>query len=57
MNATTTNATQTLIEMGAKNERREDSEGKTKSGWWLDGVWLAPSNRPMDAIRFLKGGA
>ena len=57
MNATITNATQTLIEMGAKNERREDSEGKTKSGWWLDGVWLAPSNRPMDAIRCLKGGA
>ena len=57
MNATITNATQTLIEMGAKNERREDSEGKTKSGWWLDGVWLASSNRPHDAIRVLKGGA
>jgi hypothetical protein len=55
MNAT--DATKTLTEMGAKNERREDSDGRTLAGWWLDGVWLAPSNRPMDAIRFLKGGA
>ena len=46
----------TLIELGAKNERREDSEGKTKSGWWMDGVFLAPSNRPKDALRELKGG-
>lgn len=53
MNAT--NAKQVLIEMGAKNERREDSHGETRTGWWMDGVWLAPSSRPMDAIRMLKG--
>ena len=53
MNAT--NAIEMLTEMGAKNERREDCEGRTRTGWWMDGVWLAPSNRPMDAIRELKG--
>ena len=46
----------TLVELGARTERREDSEGKTRTGWWMDGVWLAPANRPMDALRELKGG-
>jgi hypothetical protein len=48
-------ATAILTEAGATNERREDSHGETKSGWWMDGVWLAPSSRPQDAIKVLKG--
>jgi hypothetical protein len=52
---TATDAIKMLAEMGAKNERREGSEVRTLSGWWLDGVWLAPSNRPQDAIRTIKG--
>ena len=53
MNATA--AIKALIEMGARNERKEDSEGKTRSGWWMDEVFLAPSNRPVDAMRVIKG--
>ena len=54
MNAT--DAIKMLAEIGAKNERREGRDGNTLSGWWIDGVWLAPSNRPQDAIRTIKGG-
>lgn len=44
-----------LVELGAKNERREDRHGETKRGWWLDGVWLAPANDPQQALREIKG--
>lgn len=29
-----------LIAYGAVFEKREDRHGDTKTGWWLDGVYL-----------------
>ncbi len=43
-----------LIEIGAKVEKKEDRHGQTKSGWWLDDVWLAPVNQPKLAIEAIK---
>ena len=40
-----------LIEAGAKCEKKEDREGKTRSGWWMDSVFLA--TKPEDAWREL----
>ena len=37
---TTNEAEKRLIEAGAVREKREDVDGKTRSGWWLDGVFL-----------------
>ena len=42
-----------LIERGAKHERREDEWGDTKTGWWMDGVWLGVTER--DAVERLRG--
>ncbi len=45
-------ARQILIEAGATKERREDRHGETKSGWWLDGVFLGSSDAAaVEAIR------
>jgi hypothetical protein len=52
---TNAEAIKALTEMGAKNERREDDHGQTRSGWWLDGVWLAPSAAPKDAVSVVGG--
>lgn len=46
-------AREQLAEMGAKLEKREDQNGETKSGWWLDGVYLAKSAQ--DALRATRG--
>ena len=48
-------ASETLAELGARREIREDRHGETRSGWWLDGVWLAPCNKPKDALRAVNG--
>jgi len=48
-------ATERLIEMGAKLEKKEDFLGDTKSGWWMDTVWLAPANKPKDALQAIEG--
>lgn len=34
-----------LAEAGAVKEKREDRHGDTKSGWWLDGVYLGSDTR------------
>jgi len=44
-----------LIEMGATHEEKEDHFGDTKSGWWMDTVWLAPYSRPQDALQAIEG--
>ena len=44
-----------LKEAGAEIAKREDRNGDTKSGWWLDGVYLAQVSRPQDALRAIKG--
>jgi hypothetical protein len=42
-------------EYGATLEKREDKWGETKSGWWMDGVWLAGPHDPDDALRGIEG--
>ena len=44
-----------LIEAGAVHEKKEDAQGVTRSGWWMDSVWLAPYSKPMDALRAISG--
>jgi len=52
---TKTDAIMVLVECGATKEKREDASGKTRSGWWLDGVWLAPAGDPVAAVRAMRG--
>jgi hypothetical protein len=44
-----------LREVGAVLEKKEDRHGETKSGWWMDDVWLAPTNQPVQALAVLRG--
>lgn len=44
-----------LEELGAERLKAEDREGRTRSGWWLDGVWLAPVNDPKGALLQING--
>lgn len=44
-----------LMEAGATLERREDRNGDTRTGWWLDGVWLAPTNDTRAALEAIRG--
>ena len=43
-------AIEKLIEMGVTHEKKEDQFGDTKSGWWMDTVWLAPYRDPKGAL-------
>jgi hypothetical protein len=47
-------AEQSLREAGAAYERREDRHGYTRSGWWLDEVYLGKSIR--EALAAIQGG-
>lgn len=55
------NAKAEAIEMlrarSAELLKMEDREGRTRSGWWVDGIWLAPANDPAYALRIMDGGA
>jgi len=42
-----------LEEFGATRERKETSDGQTKSGWWWGTVWLAPLSDPRSALSAL----
>ena len=44
-----------LLEMGAYYGTQEDRSGKTKSGWWMDDVWLAPKDDPKAALEAIRG--
>ena len=44
-----------LRERGATLVTKEDRNGDTKSGWWMDDVWLAPKHQPAQAMRALEG--
>lgn len=48
-------AVKKLIAMGATRAKKEDSLGDTKSGWWMDTVFLAPSNMAKLALQVLEG--
>ena len=42
-----------LLETGATLEKREDRQGDTRTGWWLDGVFLGESVR--EALAAIRG--
>ena len=44
-----------LIEIGATHEKKETEQGETKSGWWLDTVFLAPYSMPELALLKIQG--
>lgn len=42
-----------LEKLGATYEKREDRQGDTKTGWWLDGTFLGESIT--DATEAIEG--
>ena len=54
--ATNDQAALVLREMGAELLKQEDRMGETKTGWWMDGVYLAPTRDAEVALRVLNGG-
>ena len=48
-------AAEELIKRGAKLEKKEDTDGRTRSGWWMEDVFL--SKDAGDALRALNGNA
>lgn len=40
---------------GAVREKKEDRQGVTRSGWWLDDVFLAPLSDPVSALGVIRG--
>jgi len=52
---TTTDAISKLEAAGAIKAKMEDSSGKTRAGWWLDGVYLAPVADPKAAWAAING--
>lgn len=44
-----------LTALGAVCEKREDTHGDTRSGWWLDGVFLAPARELKAALEAVRG--
>jgi hypothetical protein len=44
-----------LVELGAELSRQEEALGDTKTGWWYEGVYLAPSNDPVAALTVIAG--
>ena len=34
-----------LIERGAKLEKKEDADGRTRAGWWMDDVFLGKNEK------------
>lgn len=50
----TTNETKSeLLAAGATLERKETTAGETKTGWWMDGVYLGKD--PHTALESLRG--
>lgn len=48
-------AVQALVDAGALREKKEDRSGDTKSGWWMDDVYLATADDPVLALQVLNG--
>lgn len=44
-----------LLAMGAERLKAEDRFGDTKSGWWLDTVFLGPLADPEHCLRVVRG--
>ncbi len=44
-----------LRKMGAKLMTAENRFGDTKTGWWLDGVFLGPKHDPVYCLNCAKG--
>jgi hypothetical protein len=51
--ARTIEAARELKDAGAKYEDRDDGLGGTRTGWYLDGVYLARA--VLDAVNAMKG--
>jgi len=50
----TNEAIEILTESGAVNAKQEDRQGETRTGWWLDGVYLGKD--PRQAVNAIRGG-
>lgn len=37
--------------LGVTLEKRGDENGQNEYGWWLDGAWIAPANKPKAALK------
>jgi hypothetical protein len=48
-------AVQTLEDHGCVREKKEDREGRTRSGWWCDDCYLGPLSDPQLAVQMLLG--
>lgn len=44
-----------LEAMGAERLKKENFHGETKSGWWLDTVFLGPVSDPVHCLNVVKG--
>ncbi len=44
-----------LVACGAERLKAEDANGDTRTGWFLDGVWLAPTNDTKAALAAITG--
>ena len=53
MTTTEQAAIDNLREAGAVLEKKEDRDGKTRSGWWIDDVYLG--RNAIDAWRAISG--
>jgi len=53
MSMSTTEAIAILKDAGAINAKQEDRYGETKTGWWLDGVYLGKD--PRQAVSAMRG--
>lgn len=51
----TNDAVKLLEEAGATRETKEDRSGETRSGWWMDDVFLAPLSNPKLALEAIRG--
>jgi hypothetical protein len=51
----TADAIRKLEAAGATRAKTEDGSGKTRAGWWLDGVYLAPVADPKAALAAING--
>lgn len=49
-------AEKALVEMGAERLKAENRFGETKTGWWLDTVFLGPLSDPVYCLNVVKGG-
>jgi len=50
-----TSAVQKLVECGAECVKKEDRSGQTRSGWFIDDVYLGPASDPSRCVQVMLG--